>query len=129
MCELQAPLGDLFSWIDAGFHEHGGQPWAVLQLGLAGQPFESLAARLIEVDNMQPSSGPLEVEDTGERDLQRSMLGIHLDTVAEDIANAAKLPQSDPSRIDRAHAAEPAPASPATRSESKLLKNCDNGIM
>ena len=66
-----------------------------------GQPFESLAARLIEVDNMQPSSGPLEVEDTGERDLQRSMLGIHLDTVAEEIANAAKLPQSDPSRIDR----------------------------
>jgi DNA primase len=101
LCELQEPLGDLFSWIDAGFHEHGGQPWAVLQLGLAGQPFESLASRLIEVDNMQPSSGPLEVEDTGERDLQRSMLGIHLDTVAEEIANAAKLPQSDPSRIDR----------------------------
>jgi DNA primase len=101
LCELPAPLGDLFSWIDTDFHEHGGRPWAVLQVGLTGQPFSTVAGRLVELDNMQPSSGPLEVEDSGTRDIQRSMLGIHLDAVAEEMATVAKLPQSDPARMTR----------------------------
>jgi len=101
LCELPAPLGDLFSWIDVDFHEHGGRSWAVLQLGIQDQPFVPLVAKLVDLDNMQPSSGPLDVEDSGERDIKRSMLGIQLDAVAEEMASVAKLPQSDPSRMQR----------------------------
>jgi DNA primase len=101
LCELQPPLGDLFSWVDTRFHEHGGEPWAVLQLALQEQPFAELAAGLIALDNMQPHGRAIEVEDSGEDDLRRAMGGIQLDALAEEIAQVAKLPQSDPVRMER----------------------------
>src|SRR6478609_6767015 len=98
LCELQPPLGDLFSWIDARFHEHGGEPWAVLQLGLEGQPFAELANRLISLDNMQPHGRAIEVEDVGDDDLRRAMTGIHLDAVTEEMGRVTRLPQTDPGK-------------------------------
>jgi hypothetical protein len=41
------------------------------------------------------------VEEIGEAELRRSMLAIHLDAVAEEISEVAKLPGSDPGRIER----------------------------
>lgn len=101
LCELPAPLGDLFSWIDTRFHEHGGEPWAVLQMGLENQPFQELAARLIALDNMQPDGRAIEIEEIGEPDLRRAMTGIHLDAVAGEIDRVARLPQTDPTRVER----------------------------
>ncbi|HWJ96152.1 MAG TPA: DNA primase, partial [Telluria sp.] len=101
LCELEPPLGDLFSWIDTRFHDHGGEPWAVLQLGLEGQPFADLAVRLIDLDEMQPTGKPLDIEEIAEQDVRRAMCGIHLDAVADEIARVAQLPQSDPSRMER----------------------------
>lgn len=101
LCELQPPLGDLFSWIDTRFHEHGGEPWAVLQMGLENQPFQDLAARLIALDNMQPDGRAIEIEEIGEPDLRRAMTGIHLDAVAGAIDRAARLPQTDPTRVEQ----------------------------
>jgi DNA primase len=101
LCELQPPIGDLFSWVDTRFHEHGGEPWAVLQLAVEGQPFAELAARLIELDNMQPHGRAIEVEEIAAEDLKRAMGGIQLDALAEEIALVAQLPQSDPSRMQR----------------------------
>ncbi|GAB3761500.1 hypothetical protein GCM10028796_11800 [Ramlibacter monticola] len=101
LCELQPPHGDLFSWIDTRFHEHGGEPWAVLQLALEGQPFADLANRLVDLDNMQPIGRAIEVQDFGEGELRRAMVGIHLDAVAGEIEQAARLPQTDPSRTER----------------------------
>ncbi|HZY16429.1 MAG TPA: hypothetical protein VFE74_07360, partial [Ramlibacter sp.] len=101
LCQLQPPLGDLFSWLDTRFHDHGGEPWAVLQVALEGQPASALAARLIALDNMQPHGRAIEVEDIGRGDLERAMNGIHLDAVAEEIAAVARLPATDPSRMER----------------------------
>jgi DNA primase len=101
LCELQSPHGDLFSWIDSRHHEHGGEPWAVLQLGLEGQPFSELASRLNALDDMQPIGRTLDVEEIGEPDLRRSLRTIQLDAVTEEIAEVAKLPGSDPSRVER----------------------------
>jgi DNA primase len=98
LCELQPPHGDLFSWIDTGFHEHGGQPWAVLRVGLETQPFADLAERLIALDNMQPSSGGSEVEEIGLPEVRRAVRGIELDAVAGEIARVAQWPRSDPAR-------------------------------
>lgn len=101
LCELQPPHGDLFSWVDTRHHDHGAEPWAVLQLAAEGQPFFELAARLVALDDMQPSGRSLDVEEIGERELRRSMAGIHLDAVAEEITRVAKLPPSEPGKAER----------------------------
>ena len=101
LCGLQPPLGDLFLWIDASCHEHGGQPWAALQAGMEGLPFAPLAAALMDYDASQPLRGAVEDIDTTERDLRLSILEIHLDLAASAIEEAGKLPQSDPARHDR----------------------------
>ena len=101
LCDLQSPHGDLFSWIDTRFHEHGAEPWAVLQLGIEGQPFGELAGRLVALDDMQPSGKAHEVEEAGAAALRRSMAVIHLDALAEEMSRASQLPATDPARMER----------------------------
>jgi DNA primase len=101
LCELQPPHGDLFSWLDTRFHEHGGEPWAVLQLGIEGQPFAELARRLISLDDMQPHGRALEVQEIAEPEVRRAMNGIQLDALTEEMAQVAALPTSDPGKLQR----------------------------
>lgn len=101
LCELQSPYGDLFSWIDTEFHERGGEPWAALQVAVSQLPFAELATKIMELDNMQPSRGGSDVEEIGLEHVQKSIRGIRLDAVAEEIAQVAKLPASDPLRQER----------------------------
>jgi DNA primase len=101
LCELQSPHGDLFSWIDTRFHEHGAEPWAVLQLGIEGLPFAELAGRLVALDDMQPSGRAYDVEEIGPDAVRRSMTSIHLDAIAEEIDRVGKLPGTDPTRMER----------------------------
>jgi len=101
LCRLQPPLGDLFSWIDAGVHEHGGQPWAALQAGLEGLDFAARAEQLMAYDESQPLSRVVEDIDTDERDLRLSMLEVHIDLLASDIEETSRMPQSDPARHER----------------------------
>ncbi|RYF17942.1 MAG: DNA primase [Comamonadaceae bacterium] len=100
LCELQPPHGDLFSWVDNRHHEHGAEPWAVLQLALDGQPFSELATRLVAIDDMQPSGKAHDIEEIGERELRRAMTGIHLDAVREEFERANQLPATDPGKMD-----------------------------
>jgi DNA primase len=101
LCRLQPPLGDLFSWIDAGVHEHGGQPWAALQAGLQGLDFAARAEQLMAYDESQPLNRVVEDIDTTERDLRNSMLEIHIDLLGSEIDETSRLPQSDPGRVER----------------------------
>jgi DNA primase len=101
LCQLPAPHGDLFSWIDTRFHEHGGEPWAVLQVALEGQPFAELATRLVDLDNMQPIGRALDVEEFGERELQRAMVEIHLDALNEEEKRVMQLAPTDPARSEQ----------------------------
>jgi DNA primase len=101
LCELEPPLGDLFSWIDTRFHEHGGEPWAVLQLALEEQPFADLALRLISLDDMQPHGRALEVQDIDAADVRRAMNGIQLDALNDQMARVASLPPSDPTKLEQ----------------------------
>jgi DNA primase len=47
LCDLPAPHGSLFVWLESQLHEHGVQPWAALREGLRGHESEALAARLM----------------------------------------------------------------------------------
>ncbi len=101
LCELQPPVGDLFSWIDARIHDHGPEPWAVLQLALEGQPFADLANRLAQLDDLQPIGRVLDVEEIGDDAVRRAMIGIRLDAVAQEIEQVSRLPATDPDRMER----------------------------
>ncbi len=52
-------------------------------------------------DESQPLSRMVEDIDTSERDLRLSMVEIHLDLVAAAIEEASRLPQTDPTRVER----------------------------
>ncbi len=45
LCELPAPYGPLFVWLEGQLHEHGAQPWAALREGLREHESEALALR------------------------------------------------------------------------------------
>lgn len=47
LCELPAPHGPLFVWLESQLHEHGPQPWVALREGLHGHEGEDLALRLM----------------------------------------------------------------------------------
>ena len=47
LCDLPAPHGPLFSWLESQFHEHGPQPWVALREGLKEHEAEALANRLM----------------------------------------------------------------------------------
>jgi DNA primase len=101
LCSLEGPIGDLFSWLETSFHEHGGQPWAALAVGIAGTTFDSLASGLMAYDSLQPSGRVIEDNENPEDDLRRTMKRLHLGVIEEEIAAANQLPMSDPNRVER----------------------------
>lgn len=101
LCSLEGPVGDLFSWLEAGFHDHGAQPWAALAVGVEGTSFAALAASLMHYDNLQPSGRVVEDSETPEEDLRKTMKRLHLGVIEEEIQAANQLPMSDPNRVDR----------------------------
>ncbi len=47
LANLPEPMGPLLRWAEGQWHEHGAQPWAVLQQALTGQSFELMANSLM----------------------------------------------------------------------------------
>lgn len=47
LANLPEPMGPLMSWAEGQWHEHGAQPWAVLQQALASEPFGQMANLLM----------------------------------------------------------------------------------
>jgi DNA primase len=47
LCELPAPHGPLFVWLESQLHEHGHQPWVALREGLREHEEEEFAVRLM----------------------------------------------------------------------------------
>ena len=101
LCSVEGPIGDLFSWLETSFHEHGAQPWAALAVGIEGSSFEGLASALMAYDNLQPSGRVVEDNETPEDDLRKTMTRLHLGVIEEEIAAANQLPMSDPLRVER----------------------------
>ncbi len=64
LCELPAPHGPLFLWLESQLHEHGPQPWGALREALVGHEHEGLALRLMaepEVEPVEPSESVREL--------------------------------------------------------------------
>jgi DNA primase len=72
LCELPAPHGPLFVWLDRQAQEHGPQPWSALREALRGHEWEPVAVQAIErlPDEIAPDPGELATILRGERSLQ-----------------------------------------------------------
>ncbi|MFT3720482.1 DNA primase [Pseudorhodoferax sp.] len=101
LCALEGDYGELFRWTDQQVHEHGAQPWAALDIALAGQPFEAEARRLVARDSLQPLGRVFEIEDVPLADVRATLTRLHRDVIAEELRHLQTLPASDPERIGR----------------------------
>ena len=97
LCELPAPHGPLFVWLEGQLHEHGAQPWVALREGLRGQEGEAIAVRLMSGHDISPDD---EADATsGElRNLLNRMLVERLKAQETEAIEAAK---SDPTALQR----------------------------
>ena len=93
LCELPAPHGPLFAWIDAQHHDHGPQPWSALREALRGHEHEGFAAA--EVAKLPPEieSDPAELDDILAKEHERRR--------AEERARLAEAAASDPAAYER----------------------------
>jgi len=98
LCALDGDFGDLFRWIDHQAHEHGPQPLAALAVGLEGQPFEAVARRIIELDNLQPSGRLVEDPEMPLADFHAAVVKLQLDVLDLELKRIQALPSTDPTR-------------------------------
>jgi DNA primase len=93
LCELPAPHGELFTWLESQLHEHGPLSRGTLKEEIVGHPAEDLVQRLTAAPVL--ASEPLSESGPELRDLLNRMLLDRIDaqmrTLATDTANLAEL--------------------------------------
>lgn len=63
LAHLPAPHGPLFAWLEAQWHEHGAQPWAVLREALRGHPDEAFASAQVLAAMDLPDAGAAQTQE------------------------------------------------------------------
>ncbi|QNP49500.1 DNA primase [Diaphorobacter aerolatus] len=77
LCDLPAPHGPIFVWIEGQLHEHGPLAWAVLQESLTGHEYETKMRRLMTGSHAQTEGDVAELR-TELRDILNRLLIDHL---------------------------------------------------
>jgi DNA primase len=57
LCDLPAPHGPLFAWLESQFHEQGAVGWSALREHMQDQPFAGDATRWMAQDNLNAVAG------------------------------------------------------------------------
>lgn len=96
LCELPAPHGLFFVWLESQLHDHGPLTWSALREELTGQTFEALALRLMSGPT-QPGENQEEAA-TELRDLLARML---IERLKDQETHAIEASSSDPSALQR----------------------------
>jgi len=97
LCELPAPYGTLFTWLESQLHEHGPQPWVALREGLHDHEGEALALKLMAAHEMD-NPVPLDETSIELRNLLNRMLVERIKTQQTEVIAASK---ADPSSLAR----------------------------
>ncbi|MFT3814725.1 MAG: DNA primase [Acidovorax sp.] len=97
LCAHPAPHGPLFAWLEAHWHEHGPQPWAVLREHLHGHPCEALALRLMNGPHAQPEGDLPEIR----RELRGVINRMIIEHIKQQENDALAALRSDPSAAQR----------------------------
>ena len=97
LCELPAPHGPLFVWLESQLHEHGPQLWVALREGLRNHEGEELAIRLMagqELGADDDTDGSM----SELRDLLNRML---IDRLIVQETQALQAAKADPTALER----------------------------
>jgi DNA primase len=97
LCELPAPHGPLFVWLESQLHEHGPQPWVALREGLRGHDAEELTVRLMTGFELGAAEEKEELKSEL-RNLLNRMLVERLKVQETEAIQAAK---ADPTALQR----------------------------
>jgi DNA primase len=111
LCELAAPHGSLFAWIDQQHHEHGSQTWGALREALRGSELEELALRVMATaytplhdDQGEPLPDTATAQEL-EREAQQELRGIVdmllIESLKTQETEAIQAATSDPSALQR----------------------------
>lgn len=98
LCALDGQFGDFFRWFDSQAHEHGPQPMAALEVGMRGQPFEKMARKIIDIDNLQPLGRLVEDPETPLTELKTAVLQLRLDVLDLELNQVQAMPSADPGK-------------------------------
>jgi DNA primase len=71
LCELPAPHGELFAWLDSQHHDHGPQPWGALRAALEGHVHEQFAVAEMAKVPPEIESDPAELVDIVAKERKR----------------------------------------------------------
>ncbi|MDO8777154.1 MAG: DNA primase [Burkholderiaceae bacterium] len=97
LCELPAPHGPLFVWLESQLHEHGPQLWIALREGLRGHEGEDLALRLMaDFELVEPDEAGESASEL--RNLLNRML---VERLKEQETEAIQAAKADPSALHR----------------------------
>jgi DNA primase len=96
LCELPAPHGELFIWLDSQLHEHGPLPWGSLRETLRGHACEALAVHLMADAHERAPPGAESAAELG--DLLSRMLVVRLKAQETEAISAAA---ADPQALQR----------------------------
>ncbi len=97
LCQLPAPHGPLFLWLESQLHATGPQPWGAVREGLRGHESEELAIRLMASTEM---AGPDDAHDAVDelRNLLRRML---VEQIKAQETEAIAASRDDPGALQR----------------------------
>jgi DNA primase len=96
LCELPAPHGPLFTWLEAQLHEHGALSWEAMRAEAQMLPGQELVVQLItDASTTETSSSETRAEL---RDLINRML---IDRIKEQETEAIEASKGDPSALSR----------------------------
>ncbi|RYG13496.1 MAG: DNA primase [Burkholderiales bacterium] len=98
LCELAAPHGPLFVWLEGQLHEHGALPWGALRESLRGLDFEDVAMKVM---SGPAADGSGETTDESGQEL-RALLNLMLvDRLKQQETEALLAGKDDPSALQR----------------------------
>jgi len=95
LCELPAPHGPLFVWLESQLHEHGPQTWVALREGLREHEGEDLAVRLMADHEL----GDAEEADESAAELRNLLNRMLVERIKIQQTEAIAASKADPSAL------------------------------
>ena len=100
LCELPAPHGPLFIWLEGQLHEHGPQPWVALREGLRDHEAEALAVRLM-ADHEAGVTDDADAVGESARELRNLLNRMLVEQLKAQETEAILASKADPSALQR----------------------------
>ncbi len=97
LCNLSAPHGPLFVWLERQFHEHGSQPWVALREGLQDHESEAFALKLMSGFEL----GTANDEPEAMAELRHLLNRMLIEQLKTDETLAIEASRTDPNALQR----------------------------